>query len=516
MEHGNTAVASVAEHIRRDARWVPPGLGASRVSRMTSWFAGSSAGKFFGLGAGGVLSSYVAYTRSETHRERPPESRAARKARGREAAQRTPAMFGRAVAVSPASAIMEGVTNSTALPLPADGAATETEEMTVTRRSVQVLASEDETPTSSSTSEPPRSAIRRKHEGRYSHRGGDDRARGGKFASFGHTAASIAAPFILSALKDLLSRRWRRLRRKDADVRRMERLRELLLALENSGHALAVPIAEELERLVTERDDALKELEERKRRRRRSPFGGDAREAADQPAQKSSPIDLAVDVSLRTRAAVARVRDLLTPQGKGKKKRPSLFSPGATPAKGAANLDSANASPENDQALLTTMGGSSDAKAVADLDRTVGFQARELRYLRMTLKEKERKIGNLTKRLKAAVDESGSLEADSAGSSPASDDAPNLDGLDWNVVAPRIVGFPRTGIPPETPGADSDDELSRQMRRMRRRPNFALVTPAPNMAGKNSEEARLRRAKSRVGRISPTGKRVAWVAVDSP
>ena len=66
----------------------------------------------------------------------------------------------------------------------------------------------------------------------------------------------------------------------------------------------------------------MKELEERKRRRRRSPFGGDAREAADQPAQKSSPIDLAVDVSLRTRAAVARVRDLLTPQGK--KKRPSL------------------------------------------------------------------------------------------------------------------------------------------------------------------------------------------------
>ena len=157
----------------------------------------------------------------------------------------------------------------------------------------------------------------------------------------------------------------------------MERLRELLLALENSGHALAVPIAEELERLVTERDDALKELEERKRRRRRSPFGGDSREAADQPrGEKSSPIDLAVDVSLRTRAAVARVRDLLTPQGKGKKKRPSLFSPGATPAKGAANLDSANASPENDQALLTTMGGSSDAKAVADLDRTVGFQAR--------------------------------------------------------------------------------------------------------------------------------------------
>ena len=198
-------------------------------------------------------------------------------------------MFGRAVAVSPASSIMEGVTNSTALPLPADGAATETEEMTVTRRSVQVLASEDETSTSSSTSEPPRSAIRRKHEGRYSHRGDDDRARGGKFASFGHTAASIAAPFILSALKDLLSRRWRRLRRKDADLRRMERLRELLLALENSGHALAVPIAEELERLVTERDDALKELEERKRRRRRSPFGGDAREAADQPAERARP-----------------------------------------------------------------------------------------------------------------------------------------------------------------------------------------------------------------------------------
>lgn len=512
FEHANTAVASVAEHIRRDARWVPPGLGASRVSRMTSWFAGSSAGKFFGLGAGGVLSSYVAYTRSETHRERPPESRAARKARGREAAQRTPAMFGRAVAVSPASTIMEGVTNSTALPLPADGAATETEEITVTRRSVQVLASEDETSTSSSTSEPPRSAIRRKHEGRYSHRGDDDRARGGKFAGFGHTAASIAAPFILSALKDLLSRRWRRLRRKDADLRRMERLRELLLALENSGHALAVPIAEELERLVTERDDALKELEERKRRRRRSPFGGDSREAADQPrGEKSSPIDLAVDVSLRTRAAVARVRDLLTPQGKGKKKRPSLFSPGATPAKGAANLDSANASPENDQALLTTMGGSSDAKAVADLDRTVGFQARELRYLRMTLKEKERKIGDLTKRLKAAVDESGSLEADSAGSSPASD-APG-DGLNWDVVAPRIVGSV-TEIP-ETPGADSDDELARQMRRMRRRPNFALVTPAPN-PGKNSDEARLRRAKSRVGRISPTGKRVAWVAVDSP
>jgi hypothetical protein len=51
------------------------------------------------------------------------------------------------------------------------------------------------------------------------------------------------------------------------------------------------------------------------------------------------------------------------------------------------------------------------------------------------------------------------------------------------------------------------------MWRMKRRPNFALVTPAVK---KHSDEERLKRAKSRVGRISPTGKRVAWVAVDSP
>ena len=91
---------------------------------MTSWFAGSSAGKFFGLGAGGVLSSYVTYTRSETHRQRPAESRAARKARGREAVQATPAMFGKAIAVSPGPSIMEAIANA-APPLPsADGAAT--------------------------------------------------------------------------------------------------------------------------------------------------------------------------------------------------------------------------------------------------------------------------------------------------------------------------------------------------------------------------------------------------------
>ena len=141
---------------------------------MTSWFAGSSAGKFFGLGAGGVLSSYVTYTRSETHRQRPPESRAARKARWREAVQATPAMFGKAIAVSPGPSIMEAIANA-APPVPsADGTATETEEMTVTRRSVEVLATEDETSTSSSTGG---STIRRKHEGRYGRP--DDRAGGG-------------------------------------------------------------------------------------------------------------------------------------------------------------------------------------------------------------------------------------------------------------------------------------------------------------------------------------------------
>lgn len=470
---------------------------------MTSWFAGSSAGKFFGLGAGGVLSSYVTYTRSETHRQRPPESRAARKARGREAVQATPAMFGKAIAVSPGPSIMEAIANA-APPVPsADGTATETEEMTVTRRSVEVLATEDETSTSSSTGG---STIRRKHEGRYGHGRciTDDRAGGGKFANFGHTAVSIAAPFILSALKDLLSRRWRRLRRKDADARRMERLRELLLALENSGHELAVPIAEELERLVTERDDARKELEERKRRRRRSPFGPDV---TAQPPQPASPIDLAIDVSLRTKAAVARVKDLLTP-GKKREGKHVAFTPGATPAKGTANLDSANASPENDQA---SNGGSPMASAMADLDRTVGFQAKELRYLRMTLKDKESRIGHLTKRLKAAVDSAGSLEADSAGSSPMS--ATHHGGLNWDVVAPKIVESKIAAAFLDTPGADSDDELTRQMWRMKRRPNFALVTPAVK---KHSDEERLKRAKSRVGRISPTGKRVAWVAVDSP
>ena len=470
---------------------------------MTSWFAGSSAGKFFGLGAGGVLSSYVTYTRSETHRQRPPESRAARKARGREAVQATPALFGKAIAVSPGPSIMEAIANA-APPVPsADGATTETEEMTVTRRSVEVLATEDETSTSSSTGG---STIRRKHEGRYGHGRciTDDRAGGGKFANFGHTAVSIAAPFILSALKDLLSRRWRRLRRKDADARRMERLRELLLALENSGHELAVPIAEELERLVTERDDARKELEERKRRRRRSPFGPDV---MAQPPQPASPIDLAIDVSLRTKAAVARVKDLLTP-GKKREGKHVAFTPGATPAKGTANLDSANASPENDQA---SNGGSPMASAMADLDRTVGFQAKELRYLRMTLKDKESRIGHLTKRLKAAVDSAGSLEADSAGSSPMS--ATHRGGLNWDVVAPKIVESKMAAAFLDTPGADSDDELTRQMWRMKRRPNFALVTPAVK---KHSDEERLKRAKSRVGRISPTGKRVAWVAVDSP
>ena len=53
------------------------------------------------------------------------------------------------------------------------------------------------------------------------------------------------------------------------------------------GHALAVPIAEELERLVTERDDAVKELEERKRRRRR------ARSAATPVRRRTNPLERA-------------------------------------------------------------------------------------------------------------------------------------------------------------------------------------------------------------------------------
>jgi hypothetical protein len=85
--------------------------------------------------------------------------------------------------------------------------------------------------------------------------------------------------------------------------------------------------------------------------------------------------------------------------------------------------------------------------------------------------------------------------------------------LNWDVVAPKIVESKMAAAFLDTPGADSDDELTRQMWRMKRRPNFALVTPAVK---KHSDEERLKRAKSRVGRISPTGKRVAWVAVDSP
>ena len=67
----------------------------------------------------------------------------------------------------------------------------------------------------------------------------------------------------------------------------------------------------------------------------------------------------------------------------------SLLAPAPPPVAEPANPGSANASPENDQALLTTMGGSSDAKAVADLDRTVGFQARELRYPRRPRRERK-------------------------------------------------------------------------------------------------------------------------------
>ena len=49
---------------------------------MTSFFATGSAGKFFGFGAGGVLSTYTVYTRSEKMRasRRPGEDRRGRRA----------------------------------------------------------------------------------------------------------------------------------------------------------------------------------------------------------------------------------------------------------------------------------------------------------------------------------------------------------------------------------------------------------------------------------------------------
>ena len=87
--------------------------------------------------------------------------------------QATPAMLGKAIAVSPGPSIMEAIANAAPPVHSADGTATETEEMTVTRRSVEVLATEDETSTSSSTGG---STIRRKHEGRYGRP--DDRAGG--------------------------------------------------------------------------------------------------------------------------------------------------------------------------------------------------------------------------------------------------------------------------------------------------------------------------------------------------
>ena len=345
---------------------------------MTSFFATGSAGKFFGFGAGGVLSTYTVYTRSEKMRasRRPGEDR-----RGRRAVAKRERKNGKLSTLAAAAA-------STA-PAPADAPASPPKELPsasepsppptppdsvsaprVDAEGVDPPPNPAETPVRATA--PPASSRRDRRASRARAPRATSRHAKNPVSNAAHLVACVAAPLALRAARDFF-----RARRRADDAHpapdRAETLadaRELLRRLRADGaHPSTAHAAAHIDRLLRERETLLRRLSAARAR----------------PSSPSTPL------SLRTRAAVARVR-ALTPENK-----------------------------TNEQTENAREDAREEARSLAELDRVVGFQAKELRYLRVTLAEKERALAAATGRVRKTETDTTKPEDDDA-SRASSDD----------------------------------------------------------------------------------------------
>ena len=340
---------------------------------MTTFFATGSAGKFFGFGAGGVLSTYTVYTRSEKMRasRRPSEDRRGRRA----VAKRERTKNGKlatlaAAAASTARAPADAPASSPeALPSTSESSAPPTPPASVAAPRVDADPVESppdpaETPVRASATPASSRRDRRATRARDATpaRAPRDapRDRDNPVANVAHLVACVAAPLALRAARDYLRARRRAPAAAPSSDRAVtpEDARELVRQLRaDDAHPSAARAAAHIDRLLRERENLLRRL----------------RAARARPSSPSTPL------SLRTRAAVARVREL-TPENE-------------THANAVAIADPADEASD----------AAADARSLAELDRVVGFQAKELRYLRMTLAEKERALAAATGNVAAAA-----------------------------------------------------------------------------------------------------------------
>ena len=348
---------------------------------MTTFFATGSAGKFFGFGAGGVLSTYTVYTRSEKMRasRRPTEDRRGRRAvakreRTKNGKLATLAAAAASTARAPADA---PASPPEALPSASESSSPPTPPVSVAAPRIDVDPVETppdpaETPVRASASPASSRRDRRASRARDATPARAPRDRDNPVANVAHLVACVAAPLALRAARDFF-----RARRRADDAHpapdRAETLadaRELLRRLRADGaHPSTAHAAAHIDRLLRERETLLRRLSAARAR----------------PSSPSTPL------SLRTRAAVARVR-ALTPENK-----------------------------TNEQTENAREDAREEARSLAELDRVVGFQAKELRYLRVTLAEKERALAAATGRVRKTETDTTKPEDDDA-SRASSDD----------------------------------------------------------------------------------------------
>ena len=351
---------------------------------MTSFFATGSAGKFFGFGAGGVLSTYTVYTRSEKMRasRRPGEDR-----RGRRAVAKRERKNGKLSTLAAAAA-------STA-PAPADAPASPPKELPsasvpsppptppdsvsaprVDAEGVDSPPDPAETPVRATA--PPASSRRDRRASRA--RAPRDTSRHAKnpVSNAAHLVACVAAPLALRAARDFFRAR----RRADDAHPAPDRAetpadaRELLRRLRADGaHPSTAHAAAHIDRLLRERETLLRRLSAARAR----------------PSSPSTPL------SLRTRAAVRLSACARSP--------PKTKQTNKRRTRGRRRGRRAR----------------EEARSLAELDRVVGFQAKELRYLRVTLAEKERALAAATGRARRTETDATKPEDDDA-SRASSDD----------------------------------------------------------------------------------------------
>jgi hypothetical protein len=348
-------------------------------------------GKFIGMGAGGAVSSCVVYSRAASARDASIDrSRGRRRAAEKKllGEQKHEAEAKRRVADARAGDATKASSFEAATSV-SPVAATETEaaapEKVVPSKHLPEALSETPSDTARETFGEPEVDARAREPMERKHRASSRstrraRGRGGRATAStpsGSQAsdvqvvknqrrfrlspfAAVAAPFGL-----LLVRRLFRSRRGAPEPEATDAAPDLravrALVAELAATKDGAAKASELSKLLRERDGLAREA------RRARVAGSTASKKSNDTKRNHANTNAATDsfdreplLSLRTKAAVARVV-------------------------GGAAGDAATA-------------GRIDAQRVTDLDKVVGFQARELRFLRLALAEKDRRISQLTRR----------------------------------------------------------------------------------------------------------------------